>query len=262
MKHYLSACLCFKDSANYLAEWLAFYHVLGVDHFFLYDNDSHDDYSAVVAPYIASGRATLTKYPGRGAQAAMYDHCLRTHGAKTRWMMFCDDDEFLYPVQDISLPKALQSYESYAGLAVCWMLYGTSGLLTRPAGLVVESYIWRARSPDRHVKCIIDPSRVLRSDCIGHRFACHPGELVVDEHHQPITDIFHPRPSGDHFRINHYLTKSRSEMFARRSRAQANTGEISPLSLQHWQELELGWNEVEDRSALRYGDRLRRHLGT
>ena len=58
----LAVCLCFKDSASYLAEWLAFYRAVGVDRFYLYDNGSTDDYRPIVEPYIERGLAV----PGSG----------------------------------------------------------------------------------------------------------------------------------------------------------------------------------------------------
>ena len=83
-RHYLSACLCFKNAATYLAEWLAFYTTLGVDHFFLYNNESSDRHEDVLAPYLAAGSATLIDYPGKGIQHALYAHCLDTFGSRTR----------------------------------------------------------------------------------------------------------------------------------------------------------------------------------
>ena len=42
-----------------LAEWLAFYTSLGVEHFYLYNNESTEAFHAIVAPKQARGRATL-----------------------------------------------------------------------------------------------------------------------------------------------------------------------------------------------------------
>ena len=258
-RNHLSACLCFKDAASYLAEWLAFYATLGVGHFYLYDNESVDDVDAVVAPYVSAGRVTLIAAPGRAVQYDAYAHCLATFGSRTRWLMFCDDDEFLFPVRDISLPAALEPYERQAGVAVAWMLYGSSGHWQRPRGWVIENYAMRAAVPDHHVKCIVDPSRVRRPLLIGHQFECVAGEHIVDECGEPMTGPLHPNPTAAVFRINHYLTKSRVELTARRQRIQANTGEVSSLSLPQWIELEANWNQVRDPVAARYGDRMRTH---
>lgn len=258
---YLTACLCFKNAASYLAEWLAFHRVLGVEHFYLYDNDSTDDSHACLAPYLASGRATLIRFPGQAIQRAVYQHCLDTHGTGSRWMMFCDDDEFLFPVRDVSLPDALVPYERYAGVGVAWMMYGSSGHLTRPPGLVFEAFTRRAAAPDRHVKCIVDPARTVGPVVIAHQFRCRGG-LMVDEKCHPLRGPFALQPTADTLRINHYVTKSRAELIERRSRIQANTGRLSPHSIPEWLELDLGWNAVEDRIALRYAERVRAAIGS
>lgn len=255
-RNYLSACLCFKDAASYLAEWLAFYTVIGVEHFYLYNNESTDHFYEVIEPYVASGSATLINYPGRAIQQAVYSHCLATYGKRTRWMMFCDDDEFLFPTDDVPLPDVLHRYEPFAGVAVAWMLYGASGHKTRPQGFVVENYTFRSAAPDQHVKCIVDPSRILEPIVIAHQFRCVGDEVVVDENGKPMTGPFLSRPSADILRINHYLCKSHEELIARRKRIQANTGEISSLSIDEWLKLEASWNTVEDRLATRYLNRM------
>jgi hypothetical protein len=187
----------------------------------------------------------------------VYSHCLRSFGDRARWMMFCDDDEFLFPVDDVCLQSALQPYEAFAGVAVAWMLYGSSGHWTRPRGLVIENYAMRSAVPDQHVKCIVDPSRIVRPIVVGHHFECTPGQVVVDENGEPMSGPLHRRPSAAVLRINHYLTKSRAEMIERRRRVQVNTGQVSPLSLDQWVQLEATWNQVRDPIAARYGDRVR-----
>lgn len=256
-RKYLSACLCFKDAAPYLAEWLGFYSALGVEHFYLYNNDSTDDYAGVLEPYLDLGRATLLDVPGKGVQQAVYAHCLAAFGTRSRWMMFCDDDEFLFPHADIPLTEALVPYERFAGVAVAWMLYGSSGHWFRPRGLVIESYAMRFGVPDHHVKCIVDPRRIVRPLALAHQFECVPGHVVVDENGVPMTGPLMARPTAGVLRINHYATKSRSEMNERRRRPQADTGEVSRLSLADWARLEASWNQVRDPIAARYGDRVR-----
>lgn len=259
-RKYLSACLCFKNSASYLAEWLAFYTALGVEHFYLYNNESTDAHEDVVAPYVAAGAATVIDFPGVGMQQAMYEHCLRSFGSRTRWLMFCDDDEFLFPLRDLSLPAALANYEKFAGVAVAWMLYGSSGHWARPRGLVIENYAMRFAVPDHHLKCIVDPRRVVRPLVVGHQFECVPGEVVVDENGEPVSGPLHPHPTANILRINHYLTKSRTELIERRKRIQVNTGKVSPLSIDEWLQLEASWNQVRDPIAARYGDRVRERV--
>ena len=255
-RYYLTACLCFQNASLYLAEWLAFYSVLGVEHFYLVDNDSTDDYDWIIEPYLRRQQATVIRFAGRGIQQAAYEFCLQHYGANARWMLFCDDDEFLFPCADVPLSVALEPYEEFAGVAVSWMLYGSSGHQVRPDGLVITNYSMRGAVPDQHVKCIVDPSRVQKCAVIGHQFHCRGGQYVVDENGEPVQSPFRAHPTAERFRINHYVTKSIAELVERRSRIQANTGCVSPLSLEEWRALERTWNDVEDRVAFRYSDRI------
>ena len=40
-KHFLSVCAIFKNEGRFLKEWLDYYLLAGVDHFYLYDNGSN-----------------------------------------------------------------------------------------------------------------------------------------------------------------------------------------------------------------------------
>ncbi|MGH7955502.1 MAG: glycosyltransferase family 92 protein, partial [Opitutaceae bacterium] len=224
--------------------------------------ESDDGFEAIVLPFIAVGAATLIDHPGKGVQHAVYSHCLHAFSHRTRWLMFCDDDEFLFPVDDISLPQALERYEEFAGVAVSWMLYGSSGHWTRPRGLVIENYAMRSAAPDQHVKCIVNPGRIVRPIVVGHHFECVAGHVIVDENGEPMNGPLHSRPSANLLRINHYLTKSRAEMIERRQSIQVNTGKVSPLSVDQWCALEATWNQVRDPIAARYGDRVRHCLSS
>jgi len=48
--HFLSICTIFKNEARYLREWIEFHRLVGVDHFYLYENRSEDDFAPVLAP--------------------------------------------------------------------------------------------------------------------------------------------------------------------------------------------------------------------
>lgn len=45
----------FKDEAPYLREWILYHRMVGVEHFWLYNNDSTDNWSEVLAPFIDEG---------------------------------------------------------------------------------------------------------------------------------------------------------------------------------------------------------------
>lgn len=249
----VAACLCFKDSATYLAEWLAFYRAVGVDRFYLYDNNSSDNYLPIVQPYIDRGLAVLTRWPGVRQQAAIYQNCLDLRRKEARWIAFMDDDEFLWPVADPDLKTAMARYEAFGGVAACWFLYGSSHHETRPPGLVIENFTWRTWPPlSTHVKCVVSPQRVLSPYSIGHSFTCMAGFQVVDEHKRPMLASETKTPSGDFLRINHYITKSIEELKWRRTRPRADNGEVTEHSMTQWEQWAREWNQVQDHGILKF----------
>lgn len=250
----IAACLCFKDSAHYLDEWLRFHFVQGFRRFYLYDNESSDGWRETVAPWVDAGLVQAKSYPGRGVQSEMYDDCLNRARGEVQWLAFIDDDEFLFPSGDVTLAQALEPFGATAGVAVNWMLYGSSGIEKAEPGWVIERFTRRLVNPDPHVKCIVQPERIARSRIIGHVFDPLPGYDVVDENFRPLRDPLSATPSVSRLRINHYLMKSWEEWRARRTRPQADTGAPTPHPESDWRKWDAAWSTTEDRSALRFID--------
>ena len=53
--HDLAIVAIMKNEGHYLKEWLDYHLPAGVDHFYIYDNDSPDNQAEVTAPYIKAG---------------------------------------------------------------------------------------------------------------------------------------------------------------------------------------------------------------
>lgn len=236
-RHYLSFCIVFKDEAAYLNEWLAFHRLVGVEHFYFYDNESGDKSGAVLRPHVDAGTATLIEWPTRTApggqvstQCAAYEHCLRTFGNDSRWMGFFDVDEFVYPqqLQHRSLRDVLRAFERFGGLVVRNALYGSSGFINRPDGLVVENYVFRAPlthptyAEDEddvlfHVKSIVDARHGVGCGKFGAHvvFLDDPELYLVNERGERHVASGKNAPKGmayvDLIRYNHYKAKSKDD---------------------------------------------------
>ena len=215
MKGYVSVCAIYKNEARYLAEWLEFHLLAGVEHFFLYNNDSTDDHREVLAPYLRAGVVTLTDWPQSPAQIPAYDHCLETN-RDWRWIAFIDLDEFLFSPSMAPIGQVLAGYEAPPAVAALWMIFGTSDHKTPPPGLVVENYTWRRTLP-RPIwawKSIVDPRRT-RGARTAHEFRyTDPGVL------KPVPAF----ASLDDLRLNHYITRSEQELKAKLAAPEAATG--------------------------------------
>jgi glycosyl transferase family 92 len=243
---YLAACMIYKNQASYLQEWLEFHVLVGVERFFLYDNDSTDEHHEVLKPYLDERIATLTAWPGRSRpgydhQAAAYNHCLDAHRSDARWIAFIDDDEFLFSADGEPVPRVLNEYEPYPGIGVNQALFATCGHETRPEGLVIENYVFRTASSNPTVtwiKSIVDPREVLFSRG-GHACAYRSG-FAVDVHGRPIdgvntADEWHTQSiSTERLRINHYFTKSAEEYKAKLGRPTLDTAAVREFEGSDW----------------------------
>ena len=63
--HNLSICAIFKNEAKFLKEWIEYHRLVGVDHFYLYDNGSTDRFKEILNPYIKDKTVTLIYWPER-----------------------------------------------------------------------------------------------------------------------------------------------------------------------------------------------------
>jgi hypothetical protein len=249
MSNVIAACLCFRDSAPYLHEWLLFHRVQGITRFYLYDNDSADDYLPVLAPGLKDGSVRLRKWPGAGQQRAMFDDCLAraTADGDVAWLAFIDDDEFLFSANLRPLAETLTPYAAHAGVVASWWLYGSGGFQRRTNEWAIERFTKSAGGPDQHVKCIVRPARIAHATISPHSFVTRDGSLLVDENFRPMSGALNPAPTAGVLRVNHYLTKSWEECIERRFlRAEINTGKLKPLTLAQWRELDAQWSRFDD----------------
>lgn len=231
--HYLAIGAIFKDEAPYLREWIEFHLLQGVEKFFLYDNNSTDEYLTNIMPYIQQGIVELKHWKQNPArQLDAYHSCIQTFGAYARWMAFIDIDEYLFPVEDEPLVDVLKRYEEYPGIAVHWKTFGTSGHVLKPSGLTIETYTRAPEYISNTVKLIIDPRKITRFTT-AHSAAYKDGQSSVTEDFRPIdTYNNYTRPSSV-LRINHYWTRSVEEFNSkdRKGDMRPNTGTYSVNTL-------------------------------
>jgi hypothetical protein len=261
-KPYLSICGIYRDEAPYLTEWIEFHRLVGVERFFLYDNESIDDHLEVLAPYLEDGTVVVHEWPsttgeGRGGDfhhdlRSAFNHCLVEHRQDSRWIAFLDLDEFLFSPTGRPVAELLPAYERWPAVGVNWANFGASGHKTRPSGLLVENYTRRADGPvNRYVKNIVDPRRIERA--LGaHQVICSDG-MTVDENEVPIVGAVTKSVSFERLRLNHYFTKSEDE-FEARSEPRRKT-KISRLRKARGLQKEL--DAVEDKTIQSYLPALR-----
>ena len=95
--HDLAVVAILKNEAPYLKEWLDYYLAAGVDHFYLYDNDSPDNQREIAEPYVKAGVVDYFSMPGKAMQYIAYSDAVNKFKYQCRYMAFIDGDEFIYP---------------------------------------------------------------------------------------------------------------------------------------------------------------------
>jgi hypothetical protein len=212
---YLSACAIFQDEAPYLKKWIEFHRLMGVEHFYLYNNNSHDHFIEVLEPYVQAGIVEITDWPSSEDgdwtpyQKQAYNHCVHRCTGKTRWLAVLDIDEFMFPVEASNLKAFLQPYDSdksIGGVMLFWQIYGTSGVeKVTENELLIEKLTMKAawNHPwNQHVKTICKPHKVSTYQVHGAWYKKGYKDITTNGGGGPNQPIQLNRA-----RINHYWTR-------------------------------------------------------
>lgn len=221
---HLSLCLIVKNENTYLREWLDYHILIGVEHFWIYDNESDDPVSNTLADYIRSGWVTVNHIKGPAMQLYAYDHCVQTYGAHSRWIGFIDTDEFIVLREGESLTEFLVPFEQYGGLAVSSLFFGHGGNKARPVNGQIAAYRYRTHgrfSFNRLVKMLVQPEKVIYPVSPhsflykDHYFSVNEGQWHVDAQSFP--------SHVERIQINHYFTRSEEEWNQKLARGNAGS---------------------------------------
>ncbi len=157
LKYKVSLCLIFKDEAPFLKEWIDYHKMIGVNHFYLYNNNSIDNYKEIVQPYIDNGIVTLIDWPYQQAQHKAYKHCFENYRNDNNWISFLDADEFFCLKEGNDITEWLDKYRKFPSITVCWKMFGTGGLIEHDYDkLVIEQYNVCWEHFNVHGKCFVN----------------------------------------------------------------------------------------------------------
>jgi len=262
MKSRLAIATIFKHENAYLREWIEFHHMVGFDHFFLYDNDGSEESRALLQGYEEAGLVTrhpwthldgtrhdsVTRFGGRDKNHMAFGHAATHHRNDCEWLMKVDIDEFVMPTEEESVLATVDGYDrnKIKGLQLPRINFGDGGHRKKPDGLVVESYTHREREISDHKDLanthFLSDNRFKNS---AHSWAYR---LTAGGKKIPQREI-----RG--LRINHYYTKSLEECLLRQ-----NMMLTRPKTETEFTQQNQGLNEVIDESMLRFVPELKKRL--
>ena len=94
-----------KNKKNELIEWIEYHALLGIEHFYLYNNLGDDHVESFLRPYLDRGLVTIVQWPfvplpnehWNMIQSASMNHMLKNFGPFNRWIGYFDVDEYFFP---------------------------------------------------------------------------------------------------------------------------------------------------------------------
>lgn len=123
----ISICAIFKNEGHNIQEWIEYHRIVGVDHFYMYNNFSNDNYLEVLAPFIKEGIVTFIDWPVEYGQFPAYEHFYENYRNETNWVSFLDLDEFVTPIYEKTISDWLLKYKNYPCIVVYWKMFGSAG---------------------------------------------------------------------------------------------------------------------------------------
>ena len=223
---YLAATL--RNEEPFLDEWIIYHKMIGIDHFYLYDDCESLPLEKLVEPY----KEYVTVIPwytghedmlGRNRQTKAYEHSIMTFGDGYKWVTFIDGDEFIVLEKHDHLSEFLATFTDAGRIFLNWYVFGHNGYYDDPPGLITSLLTRRMKNPSIRYKSI---TRINLIEAIlsVHRCEVPRGTYTVDANNTPFNaDVPNQAPIAH---INHYQCRSFLNWMGRVARGNTHTGEL------------------------------------
>jgi Glycosyltransferase family 92 len=223
-KYYLSILAPVRFENDYIEEFVAYYLLHGVNHFYFYDNDPAFPLKKILKNYLTY--CTIIEYPGNGIQFEVYSNWLNNFKNESEWVAVFDIDEFILPKSHDYLIDFVKEFDKKGAdsIGINWMIFGNSSHKTKPKGLIINNYTFSEGKQHKNIKSITRTKKIKLLNhphfaelfWFGKRVNAHFKKLKASsENHTDTTDII---------QLNHYYTKSDEEYSVKINRNQADTG--------------------------------------
>jgi hypothetical protein len=191
-----------RDDNDYLQEWIDYHLSIGFDKIIIYDHLSKDPVKSVYGPKVT---IYWLERESLFIPEFIHNYTLKHH--PSFWLAHFDVDEFIVLLEHQKINDLLRNYEDHGALGIPWSMFGSSGHISKPKGLVKDSYLYRRPDEKMWIKSIINTQFCKRIDDPHHGIYTRSSVNEVYEPFEgPITDS--PRKL---IKLNHYFTRSLEE---------------------------------------------------
>ena len=153
-KYSICAMTQVRDASKFLPDWIDYHRRIGIDHFYVFDNNSSES-------FVDDPDTEIIRFPWKKSQYQALMYGIQVVKARCQWLAVFDVDEFIYPRGVGSIPALIASMtadRSDAGEMRFNMLKMSSNNLDNcPNTSVPEGYAYRMR---RAVPDFINPKGI------------------------------------------------------------------------------------------------------
>ncbi len=206
----------------YFREWIEYHRMIGVDHFYLYNNGSTDLFEQALKPYIKAGIITLIHWPDHlkyyfleesekdslwalSTQVPAYENAVKNRAInETKWLVFLDVDEYLvFPKEDLKL--LIKKYDEYPAVSLVSDHFDCSNFAhVLPRRKLLIETVELAALPERHPQKEVTKTIFKPDECLG--FTWPPYECIFKDERSAI------KLKKNEARINHYVNRYKGRL--------------------------------------------------
>ncbi len=215
-KYKLVVVAIFKNEAVAMKEWLQHYVNQGVEHFYMINNGSTDNWE----PEIEGFPVTIYNDDEEGIQIEHYNnYCLEIVKKNAKWVMVVDLDEFMYARNGFkTISDYLDSLRNNIGeVRVKFKMFGSNGHVKQPKSIIkgfTKRKLSNHKGPDKtigqktcdtinnQVKSIVLVSKLNNFDIHKHKLKLFSRVITLPE--STLESDLNNQP----LHLNHYWTQS------------------------------------------------------
>lgn len=266
-----------KDEGPFILEWIAYYKIIGFNHFVIFSNDSTDGTSQILDCLDDAGEIIhiensigLENEP-KDPQIRAYRRAkMRQDVKQSEWVLVADGDEFLnIRTGDGTLESLFQAMSKTDVISATWRIHGNSGVEKFVDGLVIDQFRHAAETGENKYqrywgfKSLFRPQGVRKFGVHRPKFAPRfledpasiiwrngSGELITPHVLRQGWRSQAETVGHDLVQMNHYMIRSSESFLMKRLRGTANSTDQDRIDFRYFQMFNS--NSVVDGSISRH----------
>jgi len=150
-----------RDEPN-IKEWIIHHLLLGFDCIYIFDHQSTvplEEELYNFDPRVTTIRVSSTRSNIKNCCINLA--ILISKSIKPDWILYLDADEFLVLNKWNSVSELLSYFDHADLIGINWLMFGTSGHISTPPGLIIDNYTKCDKLLNPHIKSFVRPSKIV-----------------------------------------------------------------------------------------------------